>query len=531
MPDGKKVDAAASRMMKNVGKLSVLTMVSRVLGLVREMTKAALLGTGILSDAFAVSFVIPNFMRRLFAEGSVTVAFIPTFKGYLHAGDEKATKEFLSATLTVLTLLVGCVVALGIALAPWIVRAFGSDPAETTILTRIMFPFLALVSVAALLQGILNSIGVFTPSGMAPILFNLCFIGVPWLIGGVSGNAARAMAVSVVVGGFAQAACQVPAVMKAGYRFGFIPLGRAFANPGMRKVMALVAPTIVGMAAYQINDIVSTALASRAGIGVASSLQYSLRLQELILGVFAVATSTVLLPELADAARKLDWEVFARRLTRAMESMVLATIPVAVFSMITGSDIVTLLFKARQFGDESVRMTTSVFFWHQTGLLFIALNRVIAPAFYARSDTKTPTYAGIISFIVNILVAFLLVGVLKGPGIAIALSVASLANTAILSRSLLRSGVRGLPAAFGATFAYSGKILACSLAAGLPVLLLRPLLLSVFSGGASRLIYAGIPFLAETSLFLSLMAGILIITRDPVAGEFAKAFSRRRTGS
>jgi putative peptidoglycan lipid II flippase len=528
MPDERKNDAAASRMMRNAGKLSALTMISRVLGLIREMTKAALLGTGSLSDSFAVSFVIPNFMRRLFAEGSVTVAFIPTFKGYLHANDDKATKEFLSATLTVLTLLVGCVVAVGIALAPWIVKAFGSDPAETIILTRIMFPFLALVSVAALLQGILNSIGVFTPSGMAPILFNLCFIVIPWLIGGISGNPARAMAVSVLVGGFVQAACQVPSVIRAGYRFGFIPLGRAFANPGMRKVMALVAPTIVGMAAYQINDIVSTALASRAGTGVASSLQYSLRLQELILGVFAVAASTVLLPELADAARKLDWDIFSRRLGHAMESMVLATVPVAVFSIIAGSDIVTLLFKARQFGDDSVRMTTSVFFWHQTGLLFIALNRVIAPAFYARSDTRTPTYAGIISFVVNILVAFLLVGVLKGPGLAIALSVASLANTAMLSWSLLRSGVRGLKTAFGRTFAYSGRILLLSLAAGIPVFLLRPHLLPVFASSPSRLIYAGMPFLVETCLFLSLMAGALFLARDPVAGEIWNAVARRR---
>ncbi len=528
MSDEKKNDTAASRMMRNAGKLSVLTMISRVLGLVREMTKAALLGTGPLSDAFAVSFVIPNFMRRLFAEGSVTVAFIPTFKGYLHANDEKATNEFLSATLTVLTVLVGCVVALGIALAPWIVRAFGSDPAETTVLTRIMFPFLALVSVAALLQGILNSIGVFTPSGMAPILFNVCFIGVPWLIGGLAGNPARAMAVAVVVGGVAQAVCQLPAVLRTGYRFGFMPLGKAFRNPGMRKVMSLVAPTIVGMAAYQINDIVSTALASRAGTGVASSLQYSLRLQELILGVFAVATSTVLLPELADAARKLDWDTFSERLGHAMESMVLATIPVAVFSMITGRDIVTLLFKAREFGDESVRMTASVFFWHQTGLLFIAMNRVIAPAFYARSDTKTPTYAGIISFIVNILVALLLVGLLKGPGIAIALSVASLANTAMLSWALLRSGVHGLKSAFGKTLGYSGKILLYSLVGAAPILLIRPLFLSAFSASRSRLIYAGMPFLAETIVFLALMAGILFLTKDPVAASIVRAFARRK---
>ncbi len=167
------------KMVRDAGMLSLLTMISRVLGLMREMTKAVFLGTGALSDAFSVSFVIPNFMRRLFAENSIAVAFIPTFKGYLHDKDEKETSQFLSSSLTVLVILVGSVVALGIAATPWIVRAFGSDPAETTVLTRIMFPFLALVSIAALFQGILNSYGIFAPSGFAPILFNASLSSCP----------------------------------------------------------------------------------------------------------------------------------------------------------------------------------------------------------------------------------------------------------------------------------------------------------------------------------------------------------------
>jgi len=218
------------QMVRDAGMLSVLTMVSRILGLVREMTKAVFLGTGVLSDAFSVSFMIPNFMRRLFAENSISVAFIPTFKGYLHDKDEKATKQFLSSSLTVLLILVGSVVALGIAATPWIVKAFGSDPAETIVLTRIMFPFLALVSIAALFQGILNSFGVFAPSGFAPILFNVCFIVVPWAISRWMPNPARAMAIGVVTGGMAQALWQLPAVLKTGIRFGFISPRAAFSR-------------------------------------------------------------------------------------------------------------------------------------------------------------------------------------------------------------------------------------------------------------------------------------------------------------
>jgi putative peptidoglycan lipid II flippase len=153
VPLGEAAGASAGRMMREGGKLSLLTMVSRVLGLLREMTKAAFMGTGTLAEAFTVSFMIPNFLRRLFAEGSITVAFIPTFSGFLAEKDEKKTREFLSASLTVLTALVLATVALGIACTPLLASLFSTDRGETIILTRLMFPFLALVSIAALLQG------------------------------------------------------------------------------------------------------------------------------------------------------------------------------------------------------------------------------------------------------------------------------------------------------------------------------------------------------------------------------------------
>lgn len=516
------------QMVRDAGMLSLLTMISRVLGLMREMTKAVFLGTGSLSDAFAVSFIIPNFMRRLFAENSIAVAFIPTFKGYLHDKDEKQTRHFLSSSLTVLVLLVGSVVALGIAATPWIVRAFGSDPAETIVLTRIMFPFLALVSIAALFQGILNSYGVFAPSGFAPILFNVCFIVVPWAISRWTVNPARAMAVGVIIGGVAQALWQLPAVLKTGIRFGFISPRAAFRDPGMRKVFTLIGPTIIGMAAYQINDLVSTAFASRAGVGVASSLQYSIRLQELILGVFAVSAGTVLLPGLADAVKREDWAGYSARLGKTLQTLFIATIPVAVFSMITGEQIVTLLFKRGGFSDESVRLTASAFFWHQTGLAFIAANRVIAPAFYARSDTKTPAWAGIASFAVNILLVSLLAFSFKGPGIAFALSFSSLVNTAILVFMLLRGKTEGLSKALGACGAYGLKLFGYSLVASVPILLLKAPLASAFASSRSSLIATGVPFIILSVLYGAIGVTILAITKDPVAASLVSAMGGRR---
>jgi putative peptidoglycan lipid II flippase len=524
-----------STMVRNAGKLSVLTMISRILGLVREMTKAVFLGTGALSDAFTVSFTIPNFMRRLFAEGSISVAFIPTFKDYLHEGDDEATREFLSASLTVLVLCVGAVVAAGMAASPWIVRAFGTEPVETAILTRIMFPFLALVSLAALFQGILNSFGVFTPSGFAPIWFNLCFIIIPGLLGRFTANPARAMAAGVVAGGLAQALCQLPAVLRTGRRFGFISPRRAFANPGMKKVFNLIAPTILGMAAYQVNDLVSTAFASRAGEGVASSLQYSLRLQELILGVFAVSAGTVLLPSLADSVRKGEWERYSSNLGKGMRGILLATIPVAIFSMVAGREIVTLLFRKGGFGDESVRLTASAFLWHQTGLAFIAFNRVVAPAFYARSDSKTPTFAGIASFTVNVILVIFLAVPLQGPGIAGALSLSAAVNSLVLVAALLgarlpaiphRPQVPGIRRELGSTAVYAGRLLAFSSMAALPALFLRTFLIRIFAGHG-RLISSGMPLLLLSLVYAAIGIALLLLSKDPTARALGKALGRR----
>lgn len=514
------------KMVRDAGLLSLYTMISRILGLLREMTKARFLGTGDLSDAFAVSFVIPNFMRRLFAENSISVAFIPTFKGYLHEGEDKATQRFLSSSLTVLAILVGATVALGIATTPIIVKAFGTDPGETAVLTRIMFPFLALVSFAALLQGILNSYGIFGPSGFAPILFNICFIAVPWIVSRWMGNPARAMAVGVVFGGLAQALWQLPAVVRSGVRLGFISPWIAFRDPGMKKVFALIAPTILGMAAYQINELVSTAFASRAGLGTASSLQYSLRLMELILGIFAVSAGTVLLPSLTDAAKHKDWQRYSERLGKTLESLLLVTIPVAVFSMIAGKEIVTLLFKRGGFTEESVRLTAEAFFWHQAGLAFIAANRVVAPAFYARSDSKTPAYAGIASFGVNILLVWFLASPFKGPGIAFALSFSSAVNTGLLAFMLLKGKTPGLAAALGADLRYAGKLLAFSMAAAIPTILARGPALALFSS-SSPLAAAGLPLFCMALIYGTVGIVLLAAVKDPVAASLASGLHRK----
>ncbi|MCL2880602.1 MAG: murein biosynthesis integral membrane protein MurJ, partial [Treponema sp.] len=220
--DGKK---SGRSMLRQGTSLSALTLVSRVLGLMREMTKAAFLGTSALSDAFSVAFMLPNLFRRLFAEGSIAVAFIPTFKEYLLRGDQKENREFLNCIFTFLTFFVTLAVMAGIIAAPYIIRLFGlKEFDEAVLLTRIMFPFLGFISIAALFQGILNSLHIFTPSAIAPILLNAVTILCTYLVSPHTKNPARAMAMGIIIGGFLEAAIQLPFIIKNGQRFFFTGL-------------------------------------------------------------------------------------------------------------------------------------------------------------------------------------------------------------------------------------------------------------------------------------------------------------------
>ena len=515
-------------MVRKGTALSLLTLISRVLGLVREMTKASFLGTSALSDAFSVAFILPNLFRRLFAEGSISVAFIPTFKEYLLENNREKTKEFLSSFFTFLTFLVTLMVMAGILTAPLLVRLFGIEEFdETVFLTRIMFPFLGLVSLAALFQGILNSFHIFTPSGLAPILLNIVIITCTYKLSPYTQNPARAMAVGILIGGFLSMAIQYPFILKRGQSLNFTGIKKAITNPGTKKVLCLIGPTIIGMAAYQLNDLVSTALAGRAGEGVVSSLQYSLRLQELILGIFAVSIGTVLLPNLTEYAKTSQWDIYNKRLISSINIIVLITIPITFFSLMEGQSLIRLLFQNRSFDETSVKLTLSAFTFHMPGLLFIALNRVLAPAFYAQSDTKSPTLAGIISFAGNICFALFLVGPMKGAGIALALSLASAINTIFLIIFLKRNPNIEIKNALGSILAYIFKISIISGLAIIPIYFSSQLLKTFFAE-KGRIISYGIPITINSVVFLLLVLFMLTLVKDKNLLALVKMFKERK---
>lgn len=519
--------------------LSFFTLCSRILGLVREMTKASFLGTSKFADAFGIAFMIPNLLRRLFAENSISVAFIPTFRGYLEdsatsgkdSDEFKKTKEFLNSTITLISFCTTFVVILGIASSPLIIPLFLDESdsvltAEAVLLTRIMFPYLFVISLAAFFQGILNGVKIFSPSGFTPVLFNsiviaCTYIFTPLLTKNVADAelraqmAARAMSFGVLIGGCVQAIFQLPFVIKTGWFCHFTSLKKAFKNPGTKKVIALVGPTVIGMAAYQLNDVISTALAGKAGTGIVSSLQYSLRLQELILGIFAVSIGTVILPDLSGLAKTQKWENFNRLLSQAIKIIALISIPVTFYSLVCGKEIISLVYKSKNFNDESVQLTLTAFRFHIAGLFFIAMNRVVAPAFYAQGNTKSPTLAGILGLAINMIFALILIKPMSGGGIALALTLGSLANSILLFVFLKKNKQIDVKAVVGGTILYSIKMAVLSVIAAIPATLVKNAT-SAFFAGRGRLVEFGGTVVLTAIVFAFAGILLLLITKDPV---------------
>lgn len=502
--------------------LSLLTMLSRILGLLREMTKAHFLGTSKIADAFAIAFLIPNLLRRLFAENSISVAFIPTFRYYLQdITNDKANTvchDFVNATFTLITFCTTVVVAIGVVLSPVIVTFFldNNDSElllETTLLTRIMFPYLLLISIAAFFQGLLNGVKIFNPSGFTPVLFNAIVIICTWILSPYMKNPARAMSIGVVLGGSIQALFQLPFVLKTKWTPCITTLARSLKNPGTKKVLLLIAPTILGMAAYQLNDLVSTALAGKAGTGVVSSLQYSLRLQELVLGVFAVSVGTIILPDMAEYAKHKRWQDFADMLSTALKTIVLVCLPTTVFFLLCGKEVIVLLFRSHSFDNDSVALTLSAFRFHISGLVFIAIVRVLSPAYYACSDSKTPALCGIASFAVNIALALLLARRFQGSGIAFSLSASSVCNMLLLFIFLCRVAPVGTSALCKKLLAYFVKIALLCAIDFLPTFLLKNTLCSTITS-VSRLQLALCIVLPCFLCFTTVGIVLLLLTKD-----------------
>ena len=424
-------------LLKAVMSMSFITVLSRILGLVREQVRAHYLGTSMASDAFGIAFQIPNLLRRLVGEGAMSAGFIPVLNQYREQqGDAEAflfARRFLNLSLVILVV----ISTLGVLGASAIVAGFTwvsgqeiSPDAQllTTDLTRWMFPYIALVSWAAIAQGILNTYRIFWVSAFTAVLLNISIIACAVGFIDVVEEPAFGFAFGVLIGGAVQLLFQLPFVFKLGFRWR--PDFRI--GPGVKKTLVLLIPTVFGAGVYQINVLVSQAIAWGLGDGAVSSLQYSSRLLELTLGVFAIALSTAILPALARNVAQKDIESVQQTLLYGIRLTSLVCLPVTVGLFMVRTETVSLLFERGSFSASSTTLTRDALAFHIIGLIFIALSRIVLQVFYAFQDTWRPFRVAVVAMVVNLLSCFLLAPILQQAGIALANSISAVVQVLAL---------------------------------------------------------------------------------------------------
>lgn len=411
------------------GVVGIFTFLSRILGLVRDILIANFFGSGMSADAFFVAFRIPNLLRRLFAEGSLIVSFIPVFTEYLQNKSKEDAFLLARVVLTFLVCIVTVITILGIILSPLIVRViapgFGGMSekyALTVLLTRIMFPYIFLVSLLAFFMGILNSLKHFAAPAIAPIFLNLSMIAVLIFIVPYMRTPTIGLALGVIVGGVIQMALQIPFLMNKG--LSFAPKWN-IRHPALKKIGMLMLPTIFGSAIYQINQLIGTLLASLLREGSVSYLYYADRLVQFPLGVFAIAISTAVLPSLSREAAQGDIYRLKQTLSHALRLTMFITIPAMVGLIVLRQPIITLLFQRGAFTSFTTTMTAQALLYYSVGLWAFAGLRVFVSAFYSLQDTRTPVKVAVVAMIANIAFSLALMGPLKHGGLALALSLAS----------------------------------------------------------------------------------------------------------
>ncbi|MFC1821383.1 murein biosynthesis integral membrane protein MurJ [Thermodesulfobacteriota bacterium] len=424
------------------GVIGFFTLLSRILGLVRDMVIARFFGSGMAADAFFVAFRIPNLLRRLFAEGSLTVAFIPIFTEYLHKKKREDAFQLARIIATLLSIILVLVSIAGVLLAPWIVRiqAFGfggmGDKYELTVLlTRITFPYIFLISLVALFMGILNSLRHFAAPSAAPIFLNVGIIASTLWIAPHFSQPIVGTAIGVIIGGLLQVALQIPIVLKKGLSLTPCWMPR---HPAVKRIGLLMLPAIFGSAIYQFNHFIGTLLASFLPEGSISWLYYADRLVQFPLGVFAIAISTAALPSLSKQAAGKDLKDFKATLNHAMGLVFFISIPSLMGLVILGKPIIAVIFERGAFDGVATLMTTRALVFYSVGLWAFSGIRVVVAAFYALQDTKTPVKIAIASLIANLALALLLMGSLAHAGLALALSLASALQFGLLLSFLKR---------------------------------------------------------------------------------------------
>jgi putative peptidoglycan lipid II flippase len=427
--------------VKAAGLIGAATFSSRILGFIRDMVLARLFGATPAADAFFVAYRIPNLLRELFAEGSMSSAFVPVFTEYHTTRTKQAAWELASAVFTTLLTILTAVTVVGILVSPAIVwllaPGFHENPAKlamTTWLTRIMFPYLLFISLAALAMGVLNSVRAFAAPALSPVIFNVCIIAAAFLLSPLLSEPILGVAIGVVVGGAAQFLMQLPGLRRRGLLFGWrLEPG----HPGVKRIGLLLVPSLLGMSVTQVNITVSTILASFFA-GAPTYLFYGMRLIQFPLGIFGVALATAILPTLSAQAARGSMDELRGTLGFGLRMILFIILPSMLGLILLRGPIVHLFFEHGTFTAADTAATATAVLCYAVGLWAFASVRIIVAAFYSLQDTRTPAFAAIAAVGANILLSILLMGPLQHAGLALATALASMLNGAILVAVLSR---------------------------------------------------------------------------------------------
>ena len=417
--------------------MAVATACSRIAGLARDVVVARLFGAGFATDAFFMAFTIPNLLRRFFGEGSLTAAFVPTFtEVYQQRGAEEAQK-LANRCVTLLIIVMLVVVTAGVLASPWIVKGIGYGFGEvsgklelTDALNRLMFPYIGLVSVLALLTGILNVHGHFFLPSLSPLFLNLSMIASALLLGHRFQQPVTALAIGVLIGGLMQLLLQYPALLhyRISFRFDWSFRGDQF----LRRVVLLMLPGIAGVAIYQINVVVTRLMASFLPEGSVSYLYYGQRLFEFPQGIFVVSLAQAALPAMSRQAASEDWDGLQESLRFALALIAIFSLPAIVGLILCAEPVYSLFFMGGAFDLTALRNSALTLTCFAPGLIFVGMSRIAAQTFYALKDTKTPVRVSFWTLLVNAGCGLLLMFPLQHFGLAIALTLASAFNALCL---------------------------------------------------------------------------------------------------
>jgi putative peptidoglycan lipid II flippase len=429
-----------SLIIKAAGVVGAATLLSRILGYIRDAVIAWYFGAGHSSDAFIAAFRIPNLLRKLFGEGAISNAFIPVLTDYLTEDGPDESLRLARSALFVMSILLVVLSIFGILLAPLIVKViapgFFDSPGKiplTIALTRIMFPYIFFIGLVALCMGILNVFGHFAAPALAPVLLNLAMICSVIFICPYLSNPVMGLAIGVIMGGVLQLGLQLPFMIRKGLLLR--PKGKLL-HPGLKKIGALMPPIIFGGAVYQINVLVDGLLGSLLKEGSVSYLYFADRLVQFPLGIFAIAAATAVLPSLSRQAAIHDVDALKDTFGYAVRLIIFLTIPSMVGLIILREPIVALLFQRGEFSSIATQLTAQALLYYAMGLGAFSAVKIVAATFFALKDTRTPMIMALVSIGANIGLGIILMRPLAHGGLALATSLASILNLGLLVHAL-----------------------------------------------------------------------------------------------